>query len=81
MALVICITWFLFLLAIKVKNFRVFRKLEKSEFRAVIKHLYFKGLTPKEMKAELDEVHGTSASVFATFYNWVNEFKRARKKI
>ena len=50
----------------------------KSEFRTVIKHLYLKGLTSKEIKAELDEVHGTSALVFATVYNWVNEFKRDR---
>ena len=35
-----------------------------------------KGLTPKEIKAELDGVHGTSAPVFATVYNWVNKFKR-----
>ena len=67
-----------FLLPIEAKNFNVFRKTEKSEFRAVIKHLYLKGLTPKKVKAELDEVHGTSAPVFATIYNWVNEFKRVR---
>ena len=24
----------------------------------------------------MNKVHGTSASVFATVYNWVNEFKR-----
>jgi len=52
--------------------------MEKSEFRAVIKHLYLKGLKPKEIKAELDKVHGTSAPVFATVYNWVSEFKRGR---
>ncbi|KAG5338238.1 SETMR methyltransferase, partial [Acromyrmex charruanus] len=34
-----------------------------------------KDLTPK---AELDNVHSTSAPVFATVYNWVNEFKRGR---
>ena len=45
----------------------------------MIKHLFLKGLTPKEIKAELDEVYGTSAPVFATDYNWVNEFKRGRK--
>ena len=50
--------------------------MEKSEFRARIRHLYLKGLTPKEIKAELNEVHGTSAPVFANVYNWVNEFKR-----
>ncbi|KYN44167.1 hypothetical protein ALC56_01389, partial [Trachymyrmex septentrionalis] len=32
--------------------------------------------SPKEIKAELDNVHSTSAPVFATVYNWVNEFKR-----
>ena len=52
--------------------------MKKSEFRAVIKHLYLKGLTPKEMKAELDEVHGTSAPVFATVYSWVNQVKSGR---
>ena len=67
-----------FLLSIEAKNFCVFRKMEESEFRVVIKHLYLKGLTLKEIKAELDEVHGTSAPVFATVYNWVNEFKRGR---
>ena len=49
---------------------------EKNEFRAVIKHLHMKGLTPKEIKAELNNVHSTSAP--ATVYNWVNEFKRGR---
>jgi len=33
--------------------------MEKNEFRAVIKHLHMKGLTPKEIKA--DNVHSTSA--------------------
>ncbi|XP_018395973.1 PREDICTED: uncharacterized protein LOC108774379 [Cyphomyrmex costatus] len=37
-----------------------------------------KGLTPKEIKAELDNVHSTSAPAFATVYNWVNEFKCGR---
>jgi len=37
-----------------------------------------KGLTPKEIKAELNNVHSTSAPAFATVYNWVNEFKRDR---
>ena len=57
-----------FLLSTEAKNFCAFRKREKSEFRAVIKHLCLKGLTPKEIKVELDEVHGTSAPVFETVY-------------
>ena len=52
--------------------------MEKSEFRAVIKHLYLKGLTSKKIKAKLDKVYATSAPVFATVYNWVNEFKLGR---
>ena len=55
-----------FLLSIEAKNFCVFRKMGKSKFRAVIKHLYLKGLSSKETKAELDEIHGTSAPVFPT---------------
>ena len=38
----------------------------------------YKGLTPKEIKAELDNVYSTSALAFATVYKWVNEFKRGR---
>ena len=52
--------------------------MEESEFRALIKNLYSKGLTPKEIKAGLDVVHGTPTPVFSTIYNLVNEFKRGR---
>ena len=52
--------------------------MEKNEFRAVIKYLHMKGLTPKKIKAELDNVHSTSASAFAIVYNWMNEFKTSR---
>lgn len=38
----------------------------------------FKSLRLKEIKTELYEVHGTSAHVFATVYNWLHEFKRSR---
>ena len=51
-------------------------KWKKSAFRAVIKHLYLKGLTPKEVKFESDGVYSTSASVFTSVYNWINEFQR-----
>ena len=37
-----------------------------------------KSLTPKEIKAELDNVRSTSVSAFATVYNWVNKFKHGR---
>ena len=61
---------FSFLFSIEAKNFCLFRKMEKSEFRVVIQRLYLKGSTLKEIKAQLDEVHGTSAPVFATVYNY-----------
>ena len=39
---------------------------------------YLRGLTPKEIKAELNKVHGTSAPVFSTVKYWATEFKRGR---
>ena len=47
----------------------------------MIKHLYLKGLTPKQIKAELDEVSSTFAPVFATVYDLVNEYKHGRTSI
>ena len=55
--------------------------MKKNEFHKIIKQFYIKGNTTKEIKAELDEVHGTSALSFKAVYNWVNEFKRALLEI
>ena len=44
----------------------------------MIKHLLSKGSTLKEIKAELNEIHGASALVFATVHDWKNEFERGR---
>jgi len=52
--------------------------MEKNEFRAVIKYLHMKGLMPKEIKAELNNIHSISALAHATVYNWLNKFKRGR---
>ncbi|KAG5332541.1 SETMR methyltransferase, partial [Acromyrmex charruanus] len=41
---------------------------EKKQVSCSNQHM--KGLMPKEIKVELDNVHST----FATVYNWVNEF-------
>ena len=49
--------------------------MEKNEFRAMIKHLHMKSLTPKEIKAKLDNAPFI-APAFATVYNWMNKFKR-----
>ena len=50
--------------------------MKKNEFRVVIKHFYIKSNTPKDTKADLDEVHVTSAPSFKSVYNCVNEFER-----
>ena len=57
----------------KTNKSRESNNIEKNEFRTVIKSFYVKGDTPKEIKVELDEVYGTSASSFKTVYNWANE--------
>ncbi|XP_067135376.1 histone-lysine N-methyltransferase SETMAR-like [Centruroides vittatus] len=59
------------------ETFVYLEKWKKVSFERRL-NTYLKGLTSKEIKAELDEVHGTSAPVFATVYNWVNEFKCGR---
>lgn len=53
--------------------------MDKKEFRAVIKHFHIDGKKPKEIKEELDRVHGESAPSFKTVCFWVNEFKRGRR--
>ena len=47
--------------------------MEKNEFRAMIKHLHMKSSTPKEIKAELDNVHSTSAPAYAIVYEYYHE--------
>lgn len=48
----------------------VFVKMEKVEYRAVIKFLYLKGNTPAKIKVELDAVYGDSAPSFTTVKRW-----------
>ncbi|KAG5306570.1 LACH protein, partial [Acromyrmex insinuator] len=52
--------------------------MEKNEFHAVIQHLHMKGLTPKEIKTELDNVHSTS---FITVdKTWIHYFTPETKE-
>lgn len=59
----------------------VFVKMEKIEYRAVIKYLFLKGNTPTQIKDELDSVYGDSAPSFTTVKFWAAEFKRGRKSL
>ena len=50
----------------------------KVEYRAVIRYLYLKDKTGKEIHGELADVSGSSAPSYAQVKFWVGEFKRGR---
>ena len=53
----------------------------KVEYRAVIRYLYLKGKTGKEIHGELGDVYGSSAPSYARVKFWVGEFKRGRTSL
>ena len=53
----------------------------KVEYRAIIRYLYWKGKTDKEIHGELADVYGSSASSYAQVKFWVREFKRGRTSL
>ena len=53
----------------------------KVEYRAVIRYLYLKGKTGKEIHGELADVYGSSAPIYAQVKFWVGEFKRDRTSL
>ena len=55
--------------------------LSKVEYRAVIRYLYLKGKTGKEILSELADVYGSSAPSYAQVKFWVGEFKRGRTSL
>ena len=50
----------------------------KVEYHAVIRYLYLKGKTGKEINGELADVYGSSAPSYAQVKFWIGEFKRGR---
>ena len=50
--------------------------MEKEEIRTVIKYFKIKGLTPTEIKTELDSTLGNSSPSLSTVKKWAAEFKR-----
>ena len=50
----------------------------KVVYRAVIRYLYLKGKTGKEIHGELADVYGSSAPSYAQVKFWVGEFKLSR---
>ena len=53
----------------------------KVEYRAVIRYLYLKGKTGKEIHGELADVYRSSAPSYAQVKFWVGEFKRGRTSL
>ena len=53
----------------------------KVDYRAVIRCLYLKGKTGKEIHDELADVYGSSAPSYAQVKFWVGEFKRGRTSL
>ena len=53
----------------------------KVEYRAVIRYLYLKGKTGKEIHGELADVCGSSAPSYTQVKFWVVEFKRGRTSL
>ena len=51
------------------------------EYKAVIRYLYFKDKTDKEIQGELADVYGSSAPSYAQVKFWVGEFKRGRTSL
>ena len=55
-----------------------FVNMEKIGHRYVIQYFHLKGLSPTNIKAELDSTLGESTSSFPTIKYWMAEFKRGR---
>ena len=53
----------------------------KVEYRAVIRYLYLKGKTGKEIHGDSVDVYGSSTPSYAQVKFWVGEFKRGRTSL
>ncbi|XP_067123871.1 protein GVQW3-like [Centruroides vittatus] len=55
--------------------------MKKMETRAVIKYLTKKGLTPSQIKADMDEVLGESTPSYTIVKEWTALFKSGRESV
>ena len=55
--------------------------LSKVEYFSVIRYLYLKGETGKEIHGELADVYRSSAPSYAQVKFWKGEFKRGRTSL
>ena len=56
-------------------------KMDKIEYRAVIKFFVKEGLTPNENHSKFIEVYGNSSPSFSTIKKLAAEFKRGRTSL
>ena len=56
-------------------------KMDKIEYRAVIKFFVKEGLTPNEIHSKFINVYGDSSPSFSTIKKWAAEFKRGRTSL
>ena len=56
-------------------------KMDKIEYRAVIKLLVKEGLTPNEVHSKFIKVYGDSSASFSTIKKRAAEFKRGRTSL
>ena len=53
----------------------------KVEYHAIIRYLYLKGKTGKEIHGQLADVYRSSAPSYAQVKFWVGEFKRGKTSL
>jgi hypothetical protein len=58
-----------------------FVKMDKLEYRTVIKFVVLGGLTPKEIHPKLTKGYGNSAPSISTVKKWPDEFKHGCSKM
>jgi transposase len=56
-------------------------KIDKTEYRAVIKFFVKEGLTPNDVHSKSIKVYGDAAPSFSTIKKWAAEFKRGRTSL
>lgn len=61
--------------------FVIFAKMEKEQYRSVIRFLFLDGKKCEEIKTKLDAVYGDTSPSMTTVRYWFNEFKRGRTSV
>jgi transposase len=56
-------------------------KIDKIEYRVVVKFFVGEGLTPNEIHSKFIKVYGDSSPSFSTIKKWAAEFKRGRTSL